>query len=65
MNCRSGDEPTERAQRPDLYADWHATELGAIAEALEDRLINELIGDEEGRRIPEVGSRWADLDVSV
>lgn len=40
---------------PEIYAKWRATELGAITEAIERRLMLELIGDVAGRRILEVG----------
>lgn len=40
---------------PELYSGWHGTELGAITEAIEDRLLFELIGDVGGQHILDVG----------
>jgi SAM-dependent methyltransferase len=40
---------------PDLYAGWRNSDLGAITEALEDRLLSSLIGSVSGKRVLEVG----------
>lgn len=40
---------------PQVYARWRASELGAITERLERRLMMQLIGDVAGRRVLEVG----------
>lgn len=40
---------------PQVYAKWRASELGAITESLERRLLLELIGDVAGKRVLEVG----------
>lgn len=40
---------------PAVYARWRASELGAITERLERRLMLELIGPVEGRRVLEIG----------
>lgn len=40
---------------PELYAGWHGTEIGAITETLEDRLLLDLIGGVAGRRVLDVG----------
>jgi len=40
---------------PDLYAGWRESDLGAITEALEDRLLFALIGDAAGKRALDVG----------
>jgi SAM-dependent methyltransferase len=40
---------------PKTYVAWRSTALGAITEALEDRLLFELLGDAAGRRVLEVG----------
>ena len=40
---------------PQVYAKWRASELGAITERIERRLMLELIGDVRGKRVLEVG----------
>ena len=40
---------------PQVYAKWRASELGAITEQLERRVMLELIGDVSGTRVLEVG----------
>ena len=40
---------------PQSYALWRSTDLGAITEALEQRLILDLMGDLAGRRVLDVG----------
>ena len=40
---------------PDAYASWRATTLGTITEALEQRLILDLMGELSGRRVLDVG----------
>lgn len=40
---------------PEVYAKWRASELGAITEELERRLMLELIGSVSGKRVLEVG----------
>jgi ubiquinone/menaquinone biosynthesis C-methylase UbiE len=50
---------------PDLYAGWRESDLGAITEALEDRLLFELIGPVEGRQVVDVGSGEGALAVAL
>jgi ubiquinone biosynthesis O-methyltransferase len=50
---------------PDLYAGWRGTELGTITEALEDRLLYELIGEVAGRQILDVGCGEGALAISL
>ena len=40
---------------PDLYAGWRESDLGAITEALEDRLLFALLGDVAGKDALDVG----------
>ena len=40
---------------PELYSGWRGSDLGAITEALEDRLLFALIGDVAGKRVLDVG----------
>ena len=40
---------------PDAYKAWRATTLGAMTEAIEQRLIFELFGELEGRKLLDVG----------
>lgn len=40
---------------PEAYARWRASEIGAITERLESRLILELVGDVAGRQVLDVG----------
>ncbi|MGE0224587.1 MAG: class I SAM-dependent methyltransferase [Acetobacteraceae bacterium] len=49
--------PTGRGQfGPDVYAQWRASSLGDITEALEHALILRMAGDVAGRRVLDVGS---------
>lgn len=49
-------EPTTpTAIGPAAYAAWRASRLGAITDALEERLLLELIGDVAGRRVLDAG----------
>jgi ubiquinone biosynthesis O-methyltransferase len=41
--------------RPEVYARWRASEIGAITERLEGQLILELVGDVGGCRVLDVG----------
>jgi ubiquinone biosynthesis O-methyltransferase len=40
---------------PEAYSRWRASEIGAITERLEGRLILELVGDVRGRKVLDVG----------
>lgn len=40
---------------PDAYAHWRETTLGAVTEALEHRLLHQLIGGVEGKRVLDLG----------
>jgi ubiquinone/menaquinone biosynthesis C-methylase UbiE len=40
---------------PEAYASWRATTLGVVTEALEQRLILDLMGELSGRRVLDVG----------
>ena len=40
---------------PEVYAQWRASEIGAITEQLERRLILELVGDVSGCRVLDMG----------
>jgi ubiquinone biosynthesis O-methyltransferase len=50
---------------PDAYARWRASEIGAITERLERRLILELVGDVEGRRVLDVGCGDGELALEL
>lgn len=50
---------------PEDYVRWRASELGAITEGLERRLILDLAGDVRGRRILDVGCGDGDLAVHL
>lgn len=50
----TGSEPTVPIG-PGVYASWRATPLGAITEAIEQRLMLELAGELQGRRVVDVG----------
>jgi SAM-dependent methyltransferase len=40
---------------PDAYAHWRETTLGAVTDALEHRLLHQLIGGVEGKRVLDLG----------
>jgi SAM-dependent methyltransferase len=40
---------------PDIYAAWRASEIGQLTEALEDRVLEDMMGTPEGRDILDVG----------
>ena len=50
---------------PDAYVEWRASELGAVTERLEYRLILELIGDVNGLRVLDVGCGDGKLAVAL
>ena len=50
---------------PELYAGWRESDLGAITEALEDRLLFELIGEVAGRRVLDLGCGEGALAVEL
>jgi SAM-dependent methyltransferase len=50
---------------PELYAGWRGSSLGDITEALEDRLLFELIGDVAGRQVLDVGCGEGALAVEL
>lgn len=50
---------------PDLYAGWRESDLGAITEMLEDRLLYDLIGDVAGKQVLEIGCGEGALAVSL
>lgn len=50
---------------PDIYRQWRASALGAITERLERRLVLDLIGNIEGRRILDLGCGDGDLAVDL
>jgi len=47
--------PTTGAIGPDTYARWRATRLGAVTEALEHRLVSDLVGHVSGKRLLDLG----------
>src|SRR5688572_4147279 len=40
---------------PEVYAGWRSSTVGAITEALQSRLIMQMLGDVRGRRVLDVG----------
>jgi ubiquinone biosynthesis O-methyltransferase len=50
---------------PDAYARWRASELGSITDRLERRLILELVGDVDGRRVLDVGCGDGELALEL
>lgn len=50
---------------PEAYARWRASEVGAITERLERRLILDLVGDVRGRSVLDVGCGDGDLAVAL
>jgi SAM-dependent methyltransferase len=63
------DTPPPACDLPGLhpadYAAWRDTSLGAITEALERRLILDLLGDVRGKRVLDVGCGDGDLAVAL
>ena len=50
---------------PDIYRQWRASAIGAATERLERRLVLDLIGNIEGRRILDLGCGDGDLAVDL
>jgi ubiquinone biosynthesis O-methyltransferase len=50
---------------PDVYARWRASDIGAITERLQRRLILSLLGDVGGRRVLDVGCGDGDLAIEL
>jgi len=50
---------------PELYSGWRGSDLGTITEALEDRLLFELIGDVAGRSVLDVGCGEGEMAVAL
>jgi SAM-dependent methyltransferase len=50
---------------PDVYAAWRASEIGAITEQLQRRLVLGLLGDVRGRRVLDVGCGDGDLALEL
>lgn len=63
--CRGRVERQRMALEPELYAGWRNTEIGVATEALEDRLLFQLIGNVAGRRVLDVGCGEGALAVKL
>ncbi len=50
---------------PEVYARWRASSVGAMTEALQRRLILDLLGDVGGRRVLDVGCGDGDLALAL
>jgi ubiquinone biosynthesis O-methyltransferase len=50
---------------PEVYSRWRASEIGAITERLERRLILDLVGDVGGRAVLDIGCGDGELAVSL
>ena len=50
---------------PDVYVEWRGSEIGAITEHLQRRLVLGLLGDVRGRRVLDVGCGDGDLAVEL
>jgi ubiquinone biosynthesis O-methyltransferase len=50
---------------PDVYTPWRASDIGALADRLESRLVLELLGDEKGRRILDIGCGDGSLAIEL
>jgi len=50
---------------PQIYARWRATGLGVLTERLERRLILELLGEVQGRRVLDIGCGDGDLALDL
>jgi ubiquinone biosynthesis O-methyltransferase len=50
---------------PDAYVRWRASEIGAVTERLERKLILELVGDVRGRRVLDVGCGDGELALEL
>ena len=51
--------------RPEDYARWRASQVGAITESVERRLILDLIGDVRGKTVLDVGCGDGDLAIEL
>ena len=50
---------------PEVYSQWRASDIGAITERLESRLILDLIGDVRGRAILDIGCGDGELAIEL
>jgi SAM-dependent methyltransferase len=50
---------------PDVYAQWRASDIGAITEQLQRRLILSLLGNVDGRRLLDIGCGDGDLAIEL
>lgn len=64
MNDSAGPEPNV-VMEPEDYAGWHASILGTITEAIENRLLLGMIGDPKDQNILDVGCGEGDLALSL